>query len=310
MKRILITGGGGLVGNALVKLLKTQNQSSEIISINSRKQCDLTLSNDVDALFKFVRPTHVFHLAASVYGVGGNLAFPGDVFYKNTMINASVIEACRKYSVQKIVAMGSAAMYSDSVNQPMREQDVMSDEPHSSEYSYAYSKRGMLVQLESYNKQFNLDFAFVVATNMYGPHDRFDTQYGHVVPSLLRKFLDAEKNHSQVEVWGDGSPTRDFLFADDAAIGLHSIMTNGSGVYNLASGCVHSISDLVRCISQEFPKVPFNWNKDKPMGQLSRSYDINRIKNIGFNPTYSLTEGIKITSLWLRRQDDLLLPLT
>jgi GDP-L-fucose synthase len=299
--RTLITGAGGLVGSALADHLRTEGH--EVISLTSRSQCDLTNSHEVEAIFKFTQPTQVHHLAASVFGVGGNLSFPGEIYYRNVMMNTHVVEACRKFNVKKIVAMGSAAMYSDGLQQPMREDHVMLGEPHGSEFAYAYSKRAMLAQLKAYKQQYGLEFAFIVATNMYGAKDRFDTSYGHVVPSLLKKFLDAEKSGDTVEVWGDGTPTRDFLYSADAALGLQLIMQNGSGVFNLASGATHTIKELVLEVAKNFPNVLFTWNTSKPLGQLQRSYDISRINDLGFAPTYSLSDGIKSTISWMRKND-------
>jgi GDP-L-fucose synthase len=203
--------------------------------------------------------------------------------------------------VKKVVAMGSAAMYSDNLNQPMSESDALGGEPHGSEFAYAFAKRALLVQLMSYRQQFGIEYAFAIATNMYGPGDRFNTAYGHVVPSLLRKFIDARDTGDLVEVWGDGSPTRDFLYAVDAARALDLLMTHGSGTYNVASGTVHTIGDLVRSVASSFPTVKYYWNKDRPMGQMVRSYDISRLKALGFKPEYSLDEGIRETVNWLEK---------
>lgn len=298
--RTLITGAGGLVGSALVAHLQSKGQ--EVICLTTRDQCDLTIPSDVTSAFKFVRPSHVYHLAASVYGVGGNLAFPGEVYYRNVLMNTHIIENSKKFNINKIVVMGSAAMYSDGLQQPMVESDVMAGVPHNSEFSYAYSKRSMLAQLMAYKQQYGLEFAFVIATNMYGPKDKFDVNYGHVVPSLLQKFLNAEKDRSLVSVWGDGSPTRDFLFSSDAAQGLELIMKSGSGVYNLASGHTHTIKELVIEISKNFPGVSYNWDISKPFGQLSRSYDVRKLQALNFVPNFSLSDGVQQTAKWLRLQ--------
>lgn len=296
--RCLVTGAGGLVGRALVENLRASG--NEVIALNSRADCDLTNSKDVHELFQSVRPTKVYHLAAAVFGVGGNLAFPGAVFYRNTMMNTNTVEACRQAGVNKIVAMGSAAMYADGLQQPMKEEDVMFGEPHGSEYAYAHSKRAMLAQLKAYQQQYGLSFALVIATNMYGPGDRFDPQYGHVVPSLLKKFLDAEITGSEVEIWGDGSPTRDFLYSTDAARGLQHIMAKGIGPINLATGKAYPIKSLVAEITKHFPSVPYRWDTEKPLGQIKRAYDVQRASVLGFSPSYSLEQGIAETVEWLR----------
>lgn len=297
-EKILITGAGGLIGKSLVRYLSDLGE--EIFALRSRADCDLTKPDEVAELFRSVRPTKVYHLAAAVFGVGGNLAFPGDIFYRNTMMNTNVIEACRTSGVNKIVAMGSAAMYSDGLPQPMSEADVMVGEPHGSEYAYAQSKRAMLAQLKAYEQQFDLRYAFVIATNMYGPDDRFDPEFGHVVPSLLKKFLDAEASGDQVEIWGDGSPTRDFLYSKDAARGLSCIMSDGFGPLNLATGAAVPIRNLVSEICKHFPSVRYDWNPHRPLGQLKRAYNTDRLNALGFRPSYSLKQGIAETVEWLR----------
>lgn len=297
MERYLVTGAGGVVGSALVRYLEASGKT--VVAIRTRADGDLENASETEALFSKHAPTYVFHLAGAVFGVGGNLKYPGDAFRRNILMNTNVVEAARIANVTKIVAMGSAAMYSDNLQQPMREEDVLSGEPHSSEFGYAFAKRALLVQLMCYQQQFGMDYAFAIATNMYGPNDRFNTAYGHVVPSLLRKFRDARENGTIVEVWGDGTPTRDFLYADDAAKALDLLMSVGSGSYNVAGGKVHRIADLVQAIASNFPSVKYEWNKTKPMGQLSRSYDINRLNALGFSPDFSLEAGVGATIAWL-----------
>lgn len=302
MTRTLVTGANGLVGSALVSHLKAQGE--EVIALRSRAECDLVSDAETRALFKYVRPDRVYHLAAAVFGVGGNMAFPGQVFYNNSMMNMNVIESARIVGVTKIVAMGSAAIYADGLTQPMNEGDALAGAPHSSEFAYAYSKRAMLAQLRSYAQQYGTQFAYVIATNMYGSHDRFDPKYGHVVPSLLKKFLDAEISGDKVEIWGNGTPTRDFLYSKDAAAGLRRIMEGGSDAFNLASGIAITIADLVVQVASHFPSVEYYWNPERPLGQLSRSYNIDRLRNLGFQTRYSLAEGITETVKWLRANAD------
>lgn len=287
-----------MVGSAFAEL--AAEKGYDVFSLKSRSQIDLTNPGEIMAIMKYSRPDYCLHFAADVYGVGGNLKYPGRVFFNNTVMNTFIVEAAREFSVKKIVAMGSAAMYSDEVPLPMNEDFVMSGEPHSSEYGYAYSKRAMLAQLKAYRDQFGVDYGFVVATNMYGPRDRFDPLYGHVIPSLLKKFFDAETSGGVVSIWGDGSPTRDFLYSKDAALGILNILESGSGVFNLATGCSNSIKSLVEIISDYFPGVGFDWDVSKPLGQLKRSYDVSRLAALGFSPKYSLREGIGETVSWMR----------
>ena len=296
--RVFITGAGGVVGQALTIACKGAGQ--DVVGGASRMDGDLEDFNEARRLLRDAKPTVVYHLAAAVYGLGGNSAFPGDSSRRNLLINTHVVAAAHEAGVRKIVAMGSAAMYPDGLAQPFRESDLLLGEPHDSEAAYAESKRAMLAMLRAYQKQFSMDYGFVVATNMYGPGDRFDVKYGHVVPSLVAKFHAAEASSQEVEVWGDGSPTRDFLFSDDAAAGLIAIMERGEGLYNLASGTSVPIASLVAEVAKAFPGVRFRWDPTRPLGQLRRSYDIARISSLGFAPKVSLAQGVAKTASWYR----------
>lgn len=295
--RVLVTGASGVVGRAIVPLLR-KAKDIDVIAIEGRGDLDLECFSDTQAVFRFIKPDHVIHLAGAVFGVGGNLKFPADSFRRNIMINCNVIECCREYSVKKIVAMGTTAIYSDEAAMPFKETDALKGEPHGSEYAYASAKRSMLVQLESYKKQYGMHFVYAIATNMYGPHDRFDARYGHVIPSLVQKFDLASKSGEVVEIWGDGTPTRDFLFSSDAAHAIATLLGYGDGAYNLASGNVCSIAELVDVISGCFPSVKYKWDTSKPLGQLRRDYNTSRLAALGFKPAYDLKAGIKETVNW------------
>ena len=304
MIRYLVTGAGGVVGHALVQHLRAKG--ADVTGLASRADCDLENWNETHSIFKFVRPTHVFHIAGAVYGLGGNLKFPGDTFRRNILINTHVIDAGYRTGVQKVVAMGSAAMYADGLKHPLNEDDALTGVPHHSEFGYAFTKRSMLVQLQSYQQQFGTQFAFAIATNMYGAHDRFNTAHGHVIPSLIRKFVEAERTGDSIEIWGDGSPTRDFLYSQDAAAALDLMMEKGAGAYNIATGKSRSIRELVEAIARLCPNVKYTYDTSKPLGQVSRSYDIERITGLGFAPKFALEEGVKLTVDWVRKHLDAL----
>nr|WP_276046529.1 MULTISPECIES: NAD-dependent epimerase/dehydratase family protein [unclassified Sphingomonas] len=298
----MVTGGSGVAGTALAALL--QEQGADAYVLRGRADGDLEDWQSCLSVFERERPRRVFHLAGAVFGLGGNTAFPGDAFRRNTLLNLHVIEASRRLGVEKIVAMGTAAIYADGLYQPMREIDALTGEPHKSEYAYAFAKRGMLVQLDSYKKQFGTHFAYAVSTNLYGPHDRFNVEYGHVIPSLLMKFEQARREGGIVDIWGDGSPQRDFLYAADAAAGLVAMMERGDGVYNLASGTPVTIAALVDAIAAFYPDVKYRWATDKPLGQLRRSYDIARLDSLGFKASYDLRCGLSKTIEWMTRNHD------
>ena len=249
--RLLITGASGVVGQAVIEKLHSL-PGIEFVCLRGQSDVNLENFTETCAVFRFVKPDKILHLAGAVFGLGGNMAFPADSYRRNTMMNCNVIEAARIVGARKVVAMGTAAIYSDAAMLPYVEDEAMVGEPHKSEYAYASAKRSMLVQLQAYQQQFGIDFAYVIATNMYGAHDRFDHRYGHVVPSLIEKFYMASKSGAVVNVWGDGSPLRDFLYSKDAADGLLLLLQSGAGAYNLASGAVRSIKELVEVIAQHF----------------------------------------------------------
>ena len=296
MTRILVTGANGVVGTAVEVAL--QRTCSDVVFLRGRQDVDLENFEQTKTVFRFVKPTHVLHLAGAVYGLGGNIAFPGDAIRRNILINTHVVAAAAISKAGKVVAMGTTAIYSDVSEQPFREADALKDSPHFSELPYAYAKRALLVMLDAYKRQYGVGYAYAIATNMYGQNDRFDPVYGHVAPSLVAKFADASETGAEVEVWGDGTPTRDFLFSEDAADALLLLLEHGDGAYNLASGVSVPISALVEEISACFPGVRYVWNASKPNGQLRREYDTARLKDLGFSLRFSLREGIRKTVEW------------
>lgn len=270
----------------------------DVVVLTGRQDVDLENFEQTKAIFGYVKPTHVVHVAGAVFGLGGNMAFPGDVMRRNILINTHVVAAAAEAKALKVVAMGTTAIYSDAVAQPFREDDALTGAPHGSELPYAYAKRAMLVMLDAYKRQFGLNYAYAIATNMFGPNDRFDPLYGHVVPSLIAKFAAAAQTGAEVEVWGDGTPTRDFLFSEDAADALSLLLANGEGAYNVASGETVPIRVLVEEVAACFPRVSYKWNTSKPNGQLRRAYDVSRLRELGFTRRHSLREGLRKTVDW------------
>ncbi len=296
--RIVVTGAGGLVGTALIQNLVSHGQT--VIPL-TRSDCDLLKFEDTVQFFKDVRPDVVFHLAAKVFGIRGNYRNKGTQFFENMMINAHVVEACRIASVRKIVAMGTVASYGDTVPRPMKEENIWLGRPHSLEDSYGHAKRAMLAHLKSYREQYGMAFGYAISTNLYGPNDRFDIENGHVVPSLIAKFSAAKAANKAVEVWGDGSPTRDFLFSPDAADALIRICEQGSGAINVATGDVVTIRDLVGALAEIFDYNRVVWNTSMPNGQDHRRYDLSRLRTIGFAPKHSLRQGLRATVDWYQK---------
>lgn len=302
-QRVLVTGSSGLVGSALVEELR-RNGYQYVHGITS-VDVDLTDWQATRAIIDRIRPDVVFHVAARVYGLMGNLQNLGRVFTENIRMNTNVIEAAQAVGCRKIVAMGSAAIYSDATPLPMREDDVWLGAPHDSEGPYAHAKRAMLAQLEAYATMSGLDYVYCVSTNLYGPNDRFDEQWGHVVPSLISKVHGATRSGGPLSVWGSGRPTRDLVYSLDAARALRLMGERGSGVINLATGESHSIREVVdRLVKAAGYTGAVVWDESKPEGQRHRSYDVSRLQALGFVPQYTLDEGLRLTFEWFDANAD------
>lgn len=295
---ILITGSSGLVGTALTQFL-IKRGFSNIFPLNS-KDCNLIDKDDVDKVFNTIKPDYVFHIAARTLGLGGNLKYQSDVLYENVMINTNVINSARNVGVKKIVAMGSGCVYPDLGDDELYEDQVWIGPPHASQASYGHSKRLMLADLEASQSQYGMDYAFAISGNIYGPNDTFNLNYGNVVPSLIYKFLIADRDDMPVNIWGTGRAIRDFSYSEDIAYALLLIMENLSGAINIASGFKHKISDIVDILSSIHEnKISIEYDSSKPDGQMSRYYNIDKLISTGFKPSFDLEKGITETHNWL-----------
>ncbi len=296
-ERVLVTGAGGVLGTALLSALDGRVGA---LRAPTRADCDLLDEAAVEAVWRDFAPTVVFHLAGRVTGVQGNISFGGQAFYENAKINLNVVEVSRRVGARKVVAAGTTAIYSDLAPIPMREDDLWLGAPHGSEGPYGHAKRAMLAQLEAYKGQYGLDFGYLICTNLYGPGDRFDEVYGHVVPSLVSRFHRAKReNLPSITIWGDGTPTRDFLFAGDAAEAFIRVAERGSGAFNTATGKSVPIRTLVETLAEVSGyEGEIVWDVTKPKGQLVRGYDVSRITALDWEARVSLAEGLKRTYDW------------
>lgn len=307
MKRdavIMVTGAGGLVGSTLQEHLASEGFTRVVPVL--RKDCDLSDPRSTDQLFARTRPAHVFHAAGRVYGILGNMMNQGLSFYDNSMINTNVVEAARRHGVEKITVMGTGAVYPyPPPGVPLREHMIHFGIPHASERGYANAKRAMLAMLEAYEESYGLKWAYIVSCNLFGPRDRFDVNFGHVVPALIRKFHDARCNGGSVDVWGDGSAQRDFMYSRDAARAFQTIMESVDGAVNIGSGVVYSIReivDMLGAITGLAERV--RWDPTKPNGQEYREYDLSRMRLAGFQCRHSIAEGLRETWEWYCREFD------
>jgi GDP-L-fucose synthase len=302
--RIIVTGAAGLVGSAVVELLRAQDYHN--VTGLRRSDCDLLDTSATFADFERRQPDHVFHAAGRVYGIMGNMKNQGASFYENCMINTNVIEASRRAGVRKITVMGTGAVYPfPSPGLPLKEDMIFLGRPHPSEASYANAKRAMLAMLEAYEQSYGLDWAYIVSANLFGPRDRFDSEFGHVVPSLIKKFHQAGKTSGTVTVWGDGSAERDFLYVKDAARIALAVMNGIDGPVNMGSGQVCRIRDVVDALGQLTGlSGRIEWDQSKPNGQAYRGYDLTKIHDIGLKPRYSLRAGLEETWNWYCAEND------
>ena len=296
-ERVLITGVSGVLGLALRNELEQHNFQS-VFSVSS-SDADMTDQTQTERLLSDIRPALIFHLAARVSGIMGNLVAQGSAFLDNCRINTNLIEASRRYGARKIVALGTTAIYSDLAPLPKSEADIWLGPPHASEAGYGHAKRSMLAQLDAYRDQYGLDFAYCISTNLFGPGDRFDEKHGHVIPSLISKFHRGVHHGDEVTVWGSGEPRRDFLYSRDAARALRVIADRWSGPINLVSGRTTTIKQCAELIAQAAGyTAPIRWDTTKPDGQMMREYDYSGLATMGVRPPDNLKYALQETYNW------------
>tara|TARA_B100000073_G_scaffold226096_1_gene188531 strand:- start:346 stop:1251 length:906 start_codon:yes stop_codon:yes gene_type:complete len=291
MSDTLVTGGSGMVGTQIKRGIKM-----------SSKDCDLRDWNQTIEYFEKIKPKNVLHCAAKVGGVAGNMAAKGTFFYENTLINSHTLEASRLVGVEKLVSFLSTCVFPDPVEYPLTEQKVHLGPPHKSNYGYAYSKRMLDVQTECYRDQYGVNYICVIPTNIYGTHDNFNLETGHVIPSLIHRCYLAKENNEDFVVWGSGTPLREFIFADDVAELLEWSLDNydESEPIILSNAEEISIKDTVEIIVEKMNfKGNLVWDKDKPDGQFRKQSDnsklLSYLPDVKFTP---IEVGIEKTVNW------------
>jgi GDP-L-fucose synthase len=290
MKKILVTGGNGLVGSAINADVKIG------------REFDLTIQTETDKAFELHKPSHVIHCAGKVGGLGSNMNHKGEFFYDNIMINTNVIESCRKYNVEKLVVFLSTCIFPDNIEYPLTESKIHLGPPHTSNDAYAYSKRMADVQLRAYREQYGLNYVSVIPTNIYGSNDNFSLQHGHVVPMLIHKLYLSQKNNTDFVVWGSGKPLREFVYSKDIAKLSEWALDNYNEVEPIifTNSQEISIMDLVDLLVKEFNfKGNVIFDKSKPDGQFRKPSDNGKLKS--YLPDFNfppIEEGIKETVKW------------
>ncbi|NJP11293.1 MAG: GDP-L-fucose synthase [Leptolyngbyaceae cyanobacterium RU_5_1] len=303
-KRILVTGGAGFLGRRLIQQLCQAGADLSKITVPRSRDSDLRTLDNCQRVVD--QQDVVIHLAAHVGGIGLNREKPAELFYDNLIMGAQLIQAAYQAGVEKFVCVGTICAYPKFTPVPFKEDDLWNGYPEETNAAYGIAKKALLVQLQSYRQQYGFDGIYLLPVNLYGPEDNFDPRSSHVIPALIHKVHEAQqRGDSSIPVWGDGSPTREFLYSDDAARGI----VMGTQFYsspepvNLGTGSEISIKDLITLICElmEF-EGEIVWETDKPNGQPRRCLDTERARQaFGFVAEVGFREGLQKTIAWYRQ---------
>jgi GDP-L-fucose synthase len=310
-ERVVVTGGAGFLGSYVLEALAAKGAREVFVPRSS--DYDLVSMEAVQRLYRDAKPTLVLHLAARVGGIGANRANPGKFFYDNLMMGTQLIEAGRQAGLRKLVALGTICAYPKFCPVPFKEENLWSGYPEETNAPYGLAKKMLLVQSQAYRDQYGFNSSVLFPVNLYGPRDNFDLETSHVIPALVRKCIEArDRGSHELVVWGDGSATREFLHARDAAEGILAAVEkyDGSEPVNLGAGLEIRILDLVTLIARlcRF-EGSIVWDKTRPNGQPRRMLDTSRaLEAFGWQARIPFEEGLKETIAWYEGRTNLTVP--
>jgi GDP-L-fucose synthase len=300
-RRTVVTGGAGFLGSRIVSKLRERGCGE--VDVPRRATHDLRVESNVEALYRELQPDVVIHAAGNVGGIGANRMLPATFFYDNMMMGVLLLEHARRAGVEKFVVVGTICSYPKHTPVPFREEMLWEGYPEETNAPYGLAKKALLVQAQAYREQYGFNAVYLLPVNLYGPGDNFDPERSHVIPALIKKCLEAkDAGESSITCWGDGSPTREFLYVDDCAeaIVLAAEHYNGLEPVNIGTGKEISIKDLVELIVRltEF-EGEIHWDTSKPNGQPRRCLDTARARELfGFKAGTSFEEGLQQTIRW------------
>ncbi len=304
-RRVRVTGGGGFFGRRLVRRLESERPAAVVAPRSS--DYDLRDAAAIERCLRDARPDVVVHAAAAVGGIGANRSHPGKFFYDNAVMGIQLIEAARRFGVGKFVCLGTVCAYPGETPVPFREADLWNGYPEPTNAPYGLAKKMLLVQLQGYRAEYGFAGIYLIPVNLYGPGDNFDPETSHVIPAMIRRFTEAaERSLPEVVLWGDGSPTREFLHVDDAAeaVVLAAERYDAPEPVNVGTGSEIAIRDLAAKVAR---LTGFSgriaWDRSKPNGQMRRRLDTTRAREtFGFAARISLDEGLAQTVAWWRAE--------
>lgn len=296
LSKIYVAGHTGMVGSAIVRKLESEGYSRILKQTSS--QLDLTNQKEVDYWFSVYKPDYVFLAAAKVGGIMANKEYKADFIYQNLQIQNNIIHSSYKYGVRKLLFLGSSCIYPKFSNQPIKEDYLLTGELEETNDAYAIAKIAGIKMCQSYNQQYGTNFISVMPTNLFGKNDNYDLESSHVMAALIRKIHDAKLNNTSVDIWGTGTPKREFLYVDELADACYFLMENysGSDIINIGTGEDISIKDLAHLIAEVIGyNGDFCFQVDKPDGTPRKLLDVSKLKKLGWESKLSLKSAIELT---------------